>query len=108
MRRHTCRRPRECFAALDLLRRTVAARFCQFGSVFATDLAFRHEPTSACLSETFQSERALFGITSSPALMRELEGNDCAEHIVRALEANLLLVQTFATIEELRRAPLVI
>ncbi len=43
-------------------------------------------------------------ITSSPAFIREHEGNGCAERFIRTLKENLLWVRTFQTIEELRQA----
>ena len=41
---------------------------------------------------------------SSPAFVREPEGNGCAERFIRILKENLLWVQTFANVEELRNA----
>ena len=44
------------------------------------------------------------GITSSPAFVREPEGNGCAERFIRTLKENLLWLKTFDTVEELRLA----
>ncbi len=44
------------------------------------------------------------GVTSSPAFIRAPEGNGCAERFIRTLKENLLWVQTFATLEDLREA----
>jgi putative transposase len=44
------------------------------------------------------------GIESSPAFVREPEGNGCAERFVRVLKKNLLWVRRFDTVEELRLA----
>ena len=44
------------------------------------------------------------GITSSPAFVREPEGNGCAERFIRTLKENLLWLTTFDTVEELRLA----
>ena len=52
----------------------------------------------------FQREIAFLGIASSPAFVREPEGNGCAERFIRTLKENLLWVRRFATIEELRLA----
>jgi putative transposase len=41
---------------------------------------------------------------SSPAFVREPEGNGCVERFIRTLKENLLWVRRFATIEELRLA----
>ena len=43
-------------------------------------------------------------IESSPAFVREPEGNGCAERFIRVLKENLLWIRRFATIEELRLA----
>ena len=44
------------------------------------------------------------GITSSSAFVREPEGNGCAERFIRTLKENLLWLQSFDTVEELRLA----
>ncbi len=44
------------------------------------------------------------GITSSPSFVREPQGNGCAERFIRTLKEQLLWVETFATVEELRLA----
>ena len=56
------------------------------------------------MSDAFQKELAFLGIESSPAFVRAPEGNGCAERFIRTLKENLLWVQTFNTIEDLRRA----
>src|SRR5262245_27574260 len=44
------------------------------------------------------------GCTSSPAFVREPEGNGCAERFIRTLKDNLLWLTTFDTVEDLRLA----
>ena len=56
------------------------------------------------MSDAFQKELRLLCIESSPAFVREPEGNGCAERFIRTLKENLLWVRTFATIEDLRQA----
>jgi transposase InsO family protein len=56
------------------------------------------------MSDAFQKELAFLGIESSPAFVRAPEGNGCAERFIRTLKENLLWVQTFSTVEELRQA----
>jgi putative transposase len=56
------------------------------------------------LEPVFQAEIRFLGITSSPAFVREPEGNGCAERFIRTLKENLLWVRPFATVEELRLA----
>jgi transposase InsO family protein len=54
------------------------------------------------MSDHFQAELAFLGIASSPAFVREPEGNGCAERFIRTLKEQLLWVRTFDTVEELR------
>jgi len=56
------------------------------------------------MSEDFQREIKCFGITSSPAFVRQPEGNGVAERAIRTLKEQLLWVRHFATVEELRQA----
>ncbi len=55
-------------------------------------------------SDDFQDEIGCFGILSSPALVRQPEGNGVAERAIRTLKEQLLWVQYFETVEELRQA----
>jgi transposase InsO family protein len=56
------------------------------------------------VSHHFQAEIRFLGIASSPAFVREPEGNGCAERFIRVLKENLLWIRRFDTIEELRLA----
>ena len=56
------------------------------------------------VSHHFQSEIRFLGLASSPAFVREPEGNGCAERFIRVLKENLLWVRRFDTLEELRLA----
>ena len=56
------------------------------------------------MSHHFQAEVRFLGIESSPAFVREPQGNGCAERFIRVLKENLLWIRRFATIEELRLA----
>jgi putative transposase len=56
------------------------------------------------MSHVFQEELRFLGITSSPAFVREPEGNGCAERFIRTLKENLLWLTTFDTVEDLRLA----
>ena len=56
------------------------------------------------MSHHFQAEIRFLGVESSPAFVREPEGNGCAERFIRTLKENLLWVRRFATVEELRLA----
>ena len=56
------------------------------------------------MSHVFQEELRFLGIASSPAFVREPEGNGCAERFIRTLKENLLWLTTFDTVEDLRLA----
>jgi putative transposase len=56
------------------------------------------------MSDAFQTELRFLGIESSPAFVRAPEGNGCAERFIRTLKENLLWVQAFDTVEQLRAA----
>jgi len=56
------------------------------------------------MSIDFQREIKFLGIASSPAFVRQPEGNGVAERAIRTLKEQLLWVRHFATVEELRLA----
>ena len=56
------------------------------------------------MSDTFQTELRFLGIASSPAFVREPEGNGCAERFIRTLKEQLLWIERFASVETLRQA----
>jgi len=56
------------------------------------------------MSDDFQNEIAFLGIASSPAFVREPEGNGCIERFFRTLKEQLLWVKDFTTLEELAGA----
>jgi transposase InsO family protein len=92
------------FEALEPVRQGVRERFGAFGKNVATGLALRHDHGSQYVSHHFQAEVRFLGIASSPAFVREPQGNGCAERFIRTLKENLLWIRRFATIEELRLA----
>ena len=92
------------FEALEPIRQGVRAYFGGFASDVARGLAVRHDHGSQYMADAFQNELKFLGIASSPAFVRAPEGNGCAERFIRILKENLLWVQTFDTIEELRQA----
>ena len=67
-------------------------------------LQARHDHGSQYMSDYFQDELKFLGITSSPAFVREPEGNGVAERFIRTLKEQLLWVRSFDTVEELRHA----
>jgi putative transposase len=92
------------FEALEPIRQGVRHSFGAFGKDIAHGLAVRHDHGSQYMSDAFQKELTFLGIESSPAFVRAPEGNGCAERFIRTLKENLLWVQTFRTVEDLRRA----
>ena len=92
------------FEALEPVRQAVRERFGAFAKGIATGLAIRHDHGSQYVSHHFQTEIRFLGVTSSPAFVREPEGNGCAERFIRVLKENLLWVRRFDTVEELRLA----
>jgi putative transposase len=92
------------FEALEPIRQGVRRCFGAFGKAVARGLAVRHDYGSQYMSDAFRNELAFLGIESSPAFVRAPEGSGCAERFIRTLKENLLWVQTFNTVEELRQA----
>jgi putative transposase len=97
-----CRATR--FEALEPLRQGMRACFGAFAAGIASGLKLRHDHGSQFVADDYQTELAFLGITSSPAFVREPEGNGCVERFIRTLKENLLWVRRFDTIEELRLA----
>jgi transposase InsO family protein len=92
------------FEALEPVRQGVRASFGGFREDIARGLTLRHDHGSQYLADDFQNEIRFLGIMSSPAFIREPEGNGCAERFIRTLKENLLWVRTFQTVEDLRQA----
>jgi putative transposase len=92
------------FEALEPIRQGVHSHLGAFAQDIAHGLVLRHDHGSQYMSHVFQAERTFLGITSSPACVREPEGNGCAERFIRTLKENLLWRKTFDTVEALRLA----
>jgi putative transposase len=100
---HTAKRGTR-FEALEPLRQGIREHFDAYRADVATGLALRHDHGSQFMSDTFQTELRFLGITSSPAFVREPEGNGCAERFIRTLKEQLLWIARFETVEALRLA----
>ena len=98
---HAARRATR-FEALEPLRQGVRTAFGGFAGGIAGGLKLRHDHGSQFVADDYQRELAFLGIESSPAFVREPEGNGCVERFIRTLKENLLWVRRFDTIEELR------
>jgi transposase InsO family protein len=92
------------FEALEPIRQAVREYFGSYTAGVAAGLVLRHDHGSVYLADDFQKELRFLGIASSPAFVREPEGNGCIERFFRTLKENLLWVRDFETIEELRHA----
>ena len=92
------------FEALEPLRQGVRDHFGALAASVAQGLAVRHDHGSVYLSGDFQNEVAFLGMASSPAFVRQPEGNGCIERFFRTLKEQLLWVRHFDTIEQLRQA----
>ena len=92
------------FEALEPIRQGGCAHCGAFEQDVAQGLMLRHDHGSQYMSHVFQEELAFGGIASSPAFVREPEGNGCAERFIRTLKENLLWLTTFDTVEALRLA----
>ena len=92
------------FEALEPLRQGVRDHFGALRPAVADGLSVRHDHGSVYLSADFQTEITFLGMTSSPAFVRQPEGNGCIERFFRTLKEQLLWVRHFSTIEELRHA----
>ena len=88
--------------ALEPIRQGVRASFGRFDQNAAIGLSVRHDHGSQYMSHDFQQELRFLGIRSTPAFVAEPECNGVAERFIRTLKEQLLWVQTFDTIEELR------
>src|SRR4051812_18643889 len=93
------------FEALEPVRQAVRRCHGAFAEDVAAGLRLRHDHGSQYVSHDFRAEIRFLGIESSPAFVREPEGNGCAERSIRTPKENLLRVRPFATVEELRSAP---
>ncbi len=92
------------FEALEPLRQGIRQHFDGYREGVAAGLALRHDHGSQYMSDHFQAELRFLGIASSPAFVREPEGNGCAERFIRTLKEQLLWIERFPTVEDLRVA----
>jgi putative transposase len=91
------------FEALEPVRQGVVTHFGAIAAGVAHGLTLRHDHGSNYMADDFQREIGFFGIESSPAFVRQPEGNGVAERAIRTLKENLLWVHGFATLEALRQ-----
>jgi len=92
------------YEALEPLRQAVRARKGAFAKGLLEGTVLRHDHGSQSVSHAFQAEVRFLGLASSPAYVRQPEGNGCAERFIRTLKEQLLWLRRFATVEELNAA----
>jgi putative transposase len=90
--------------ALEPIRQGVAKHFGAMAENAAAGLVLRHDHGSNYMAEDFQAEIEFLGIESSPAFVRQPEGNGVAERVIRTLKEQLLWIRYFPTVEALRKA----
>ena len=89
------------FEALEPIRQGVRKHFAGYTADIAKGLSLRHDNGSQYQSHYFQAELRFLGLESSPAYVREPEGNGVAERFIRTLKEQLLWVQRFDTVADL-------
>lgn len=92
------------FEALEPIRQGTREYFGGFSVGIAGGLRIRHDHGSVYMSDHFQKEIRFLGMESSPAFVRQPEGNGCIERFFRTLKEQLLWVRRFRNLEELRQA----
>jgi putative transposase len=97
-------KPGTRFEALEPLRQGVRDHFGGMVANTAVGLALRHDHGSQYMSDDFQAEIAFLGIDSSPAFVRQPEGNGCIERFFRTLKEQLLWIRHFRDLAELQEA----
>jgi len=92
------------FEALEPVRQAVREQFGGFSEGIALGVKLRHDHGSQFMSDDFQREIRFLGLESSPAFVREPEGNGSIERFFRTLKEKLGWVRHFDTLEELPAA----
>ena len=92
------------FEALEPVRQGVQDHFGGMAAGAATGLTMRHDHGSQYMSDDFQAELRFLGIVSSPAFVRQPEGNGCIERFFRTLKEQLLWVRHFTDVADLQQA----
>jgi transposase InsO family protein len=92
------------FEAVEPLRRAAEHVFGTCEEKVALGVYLRHDCGPAYLAKYFQDEAAFLGLESSPAFVRQPEGNGVVERFFRTLKEQLLWLRSFETTEALREA----
>jgi len=92
------------FEALEPIRQGLRDHFGAFRGGIGAGLRLRHDHGSQYMSDDFQKELRFVGIESSPAFVRQPEGNGCIERFFRTLKEQLLWIRHFDDVEQLQAA----
>ena len=90
------------WAAADLLREVTTQRFGSVKAAVAAGLALRYDGGPCFRSAHYQAEIDHLGIARSPAFHYEPETNGCAEKAIQTLKEQVLWIERFDTLEQLR------
>ena len=90
------------WAAADLLREVCTERFGSVEQAVAAGLALRYDGGPCFRSAHYQTEIDHLGISRSPAYHYEPETNGCVEKFNQTLKEQVLWIERFDTLDELR------
>lgn len=90
------------WAAADLLRETCTERFGSVERAVAAGLALRYDGGPCFRAAHYQAEVDFLGIARSPAYHYEPETNGCVEKFIGTLKEQLLWIERFNTLDQLR------
>jgi putative transposase len=90
------------WAAADLLREVCSERFGSVEAAVAAGLALRYDGGPCFRSRHYQAEIDFLGIARSPAYHYEPETNGCVEKFIQTLKEQVLWIDRFDTLDELR------
>lgn len=92
------------YEAIEPLYGAVECVFGRCDEQIALGVKLRHDCGSAYLSGHFQDEVSFLGLESSPAFIRQPEGNGVVERFFKTLKEQLLWIQSFDSISALQEA----
>jgi len=90
--------------ALEPLRQGMRHAFDAYEANAGMGLSIRHDHGSQYISKLFQRELRFLGVTSTPSFVGEPQCNGVAERFIKTLKEQVLHLQYFKTIEDLRMA----
>ena len=90
------------FAAAGLLREVTSERFGSVERAVASGLSLRYDGGPCFRSAHYQAEIDHIGIARSPAYHYEPETNGCVEKFIQTLKEQVLWIERFETLDQLR------